>query len=356
MPWNTPTLAEVRRLARDLTVAYLPGADANVPNSVLRVTSDTNAALAHENLLYLDWEALQLMIDTAEAEWLDRWAQIWLGGRKAATYAGGTIIVTGIEGTVVPVATRMQASSGAIYETLEQVTLLSTPATISVRSVTEGAISNLESGSPLALIDAVSGVDGTATVGLLNGGADIEGDELLRARLLERIRKPPMGGADYDYVAWTKEVPGVTRAWAAPLEMGVGTVTVRFMMDDLRADDDTSVDGFPLPEDVAIVASYLDTKRPVAVKDFFVEAPIPQPIDLTISGLTNDTSAVRGAIRQSLLDMLDDRAVPGQKIFRSWVDEAISQAVGEESHELTFTSTNMTSAGHLAVLGTITYA
>lgn len=165
-----------------------------------------------------------------------------------------------------------------------------------------------------------------------------------------------MGGADYDYVAWTKEVPGVTRAWAAPLEMGIGTVTVRFMMDDLRADVDPLIDGFPLTEDVAIVKSYLDSKRPVAIKDFFVEAPIPQAINLTISGLVTDTSAVRGAIRQSLHDMLDDRAIPGQKVFRSWVDEAISQAVGEDSHELTFTTTNMASNGHLAVLGTITYA
>lgn len=356
MPWNTPTLAEVRRLARDLTVAYLPGADANVPNTVLRVTSDTNAALAHENLLYLDWLALQIMIDTAEAEWLDRWAQIWLGGRKAATYASGTVLIPGIEGTVIPVATRMQGPSGAIYETIEEVTLLSTPTTVSIHSVTEGDISNLETGTPLALIDAVSGADGTPTVVLLTGGADVEGTELLRARVLERIRKPPMGGSDYDYVAWAKEVPAVTRAWAAPLEMGIGTVTVRFMMDDLRANDNTSVDGFPLPEDVAIVESYLNSKRPVAVKDFFVEAPIPQPINMTISGLVNDTSAVRSAIRQNLHDMLDERAEPGQKVFRSWVDEAISQAVGEDSHELTFSTTNMASNGHLAVLGTITYA
>jgi uncharacterized phage protein gp47/JayE len=362
MPWNTPTLKEVRSLSRDLTVAYLPGADASVPNNVLRVVSDDNAALAFQTLLYLDWLSLQLLPDTAEAEWLDRHAQIWLGGRKAATYALGTTTLTGIDGTVVPVGTRLQAGNGSLYETVEQVTL-SGPTLVSIHATTEGAATNAETGSPLALVDAVSGLDGTATVVLLNGGADIEADELLRARVLERIRKPPMGGSQSDYEEWAKEVPLVTRAWAAPNEMGIGTVTVRFMADQLRADVDatgnvidTSVDGFPLPEDVIILRAYLDSKRPVAVKDFFVEAPIPQPIDMTISGLVNDTSTVRTAIRRELLNMLDERAAPGQSIYRSWVDEAISVAVGEDHHELTFTTTAMASLGHLAVLGTITYA
>ena len=38
-----------------------------------------------------------------------------------------------------------------------------------------------------------------------------------------------------------------TRAWCRPLEMGIGTVTVRVMFDELRADDD----GFPSYEDLA---------------------------------------------------------------------------------------------------------
>ena len=82
----------------------------------------------------------------------------------------------------------------------------------------------------------------------LDGGTDEETDEELRARVLRRIRQPPMGGDAYDYVAWALAVPGVTRAWCSPLEMGIGTVTVRFMMDDLRADND----GFPIADDIAV--------------------------------------------------------------------------------------------------------
>ena len=40
MPWSTPTLKEVRSLVRDSIHGSLPGSDATVPNSVLRVLSD----------------------------------------------------------------------------------------------------------------------------------------------------------------------------------------------------------------------------------------------------------------------------------------------------------------------------
>ena len=82
----------------------------------------------------------------------------------------------------------------------------------------------------------------------LTGGTDTETDDQLRARILHRIQNPPMGGAQADYVTWALAVPGVTRAWAAP-EQGPGTITVRFLMDDLRADDD----GWPTPADVQAV-------------------------------------------------------------------------------------------------------
>ena len=82
----------------------------------------------------------------------------------------------------------------------------------------------------------------------LDGGVDTENDDDLRARILFRIHQPPMGGDADDYVAWALSVPGVTRAWAAT-EMGIGTVTVRFMMDELRADQD----GFPNGDDIVMV-------------------------------------------------------------------------------------------------------
>src|SRR5262245_8530839 len=113
MPWATPTLRQTRELVRDHIRASLPGADALVPNSVLRVLSDVQGALCHLVLQYIDWLALQLLPDTAETIWLDRHAAIWLTnsdgttGRKRATLAQGTVMVGGtIAWSRVPVATQ----------------------------------------------------------------------------------------------------------------------------------------------------------------------------------------------------------------------------------------------------------
>ena len=46
---------------------------------------------------------------------------------------------------------------------------------------------------------------------------------------------------------------------------------------------------------------------------------------------------------------------PGQTMYRSWVDEAISQALGEISHELVYETQIMPAPGYMPVIGTILY-
>src|SRR5215831_21162230 len=120
MPWSTPTLKDVRSQVRDLIRGQLPGADASVPNSVLRVMSDNQGALCHLTLQYIDWLSLQLLPDTSESEWLDRHGQIWLvnadgsKGRKQATFASGTASFTGVNGTPVPLGLQLTGNAGAV--------------------------------------------------------------------------------------------------------------------------------------------------------------------------------------------------------------------------------------------------
>src|ERR1700754_757893 len=107
MPWATPTLKEVRRLTRDYVTSQL-GASSMIPNSVLRIMSDSMSGLAHLTLLYIDWLSKQLLPDTAETEWLDRHGVIWLTnadgskGRKAASFAQGRVLMTGVAGRIIP--------------------------------------------------------------------------------------------------------------------------------------------------------------------------------------------------------------------------------------------------------------
>ncbi len=355
MPWTTPTLKETRKLTRDFVTVAL-GVKTTIPNSALRVITDVMAAVAHLTMRYIDWLADQLLPDTAETEWLDRHGTIWLKnadgtkGRKAATFSSGSVYLTGNEGVIVPEGTRLVYGQVG-FRTTEEVELGATQTEVAVIATTEGVIGNIDVNETLSVTDTLAGLDTDATCIEITGGTDVETDDDLRNRVLLRIQNPPMGGDSTDYRLWALAVSGVTRAWCYPLEMGIGTVTVRFMCDDLRA----SADGIPNIDDVQAVTDYIDTVRPVAVKDRYIVAPIPYYYDLTISELSKDDSTVRARIETALKKMERERLFPGCTLYRSWVDEAISGAIGEDHHELDFDTLPMPSPGHLPMLGTITY-
>jgi uncharacterized phage protein gp47/JayE len=357
MPWSTPTLRQVRSLVRDNVNAILPGADAAVPNSVLRVVSDVTGATCHLTLQYVDWLALQLLPDTAESIWLDRHANIWLVnddgsiGRKVATLASGIVNMSGNIWAVIPAGTSLNVGS-VYYETTQQVTVTSgsAPVPVPTRAIDPGAAGNLDPGATMG-VNAAVGIDPTATVVTMQGGTDTETDEELRSRVLLRIREPPMGGDATDYVEWALAVPGVTRAWPFPQEMGIGTMTLRFMMDDLRAGNG----GFPLPDDVDAVAAYINKVRPVTVKDMFVVCPIPYPVNARIAYLDADNHAVHDAIVTSLLNQFLVRSKPGQTWYRAWLDEAIMSAPGVNAYDLIASDVAMPSSGYMPVLGDVTY-
>lgn len=362
MPWTTPALRDVRSMVRDAISGRLPGADASVRNSVMRVLSDAMGALCHLCLQYLDWLAKQLLPDTAEGEWLSRHANIWLTnfdgstGRKLATLASGQATFTAI-GASVTITSGTQLSyvgTEVLYATTANIVLASggAPTAGPIQAIDPGMAGNLDAGTVLTLISPVAGVNSDAVVVELDGGADDETDDELRPRLLHRIQQPPMGGAEADYEQWALAVPGVTRAWAAN-DMGMGTATVRFLEDDLRAADD----GWPTTADIARVADYIDKMRPVTVKDCFVVAPIKQFLDVTIQNLVPDTTSIRSEIEASLQSMLMEKASPGQTIYEAWISAAISNAPLVESFDLMMPTSDfvMASAGNMAVLETILY-
>jgi uncharacterized phage protein gp47/JayE len=349
-------------MVRDDVMAALSGA-VMIGNSALRVVADVNAGLAHLVLRYIDWLSRQLLPDSAEKDWLDRHGDIWLVnsdgsvGRKDATFATGIVTMTGTAGLTIASGTQF---AGFGYEATQQIILAAVPTQIAIRALNGGAEGNLSVGDTLDLADSIPGVNGTAIVVFLDGGADAEIDDDLRARVLFRIQEPPMGGDANDYVAWALAVPGVTRAWSS-IEMGIGTVTVRFMMDDLRA----LQNGFPNADDILTVTNYINSVRPVSIKDLFVVAPVPFPIDFRISDLTFDLDSTRAAIEISVVSMLRRWAAPAhningvqqdaQMIFASWVSDAILQASRVESFTLAMVDQVMPYNGSLAVLGTIVY-
>ncbi|MGI3900525.1 MAG: baseplate J/gp47 family protein [Janthinobacterium lividum] len=363
MPWQTPSIATVRQTNADNIAGKL--GVAVIPNGEVRVLADANAANAGLNLEYLDWQAKQLLPDESEKQFLDRWGDIYIvnadrsRGRKLATFAAGTALVTATTICTLPAGAQFQSGT-TLYQTTSQVTLGIGQNVVPLRALDPGAVGNLVAGTALSMIVAVVGVSGSAGISVqsMSGGADDESDDELRVRVLARIRQPPMGGCAYDYVAWALQVAGVTRAWCSPKEMGPGTVTVRVMCDDLRA----SNGGFPLAADLAAVQSYLELVRPVC-GDVFVVAPIPTPVNFAVQNLVGDSIPLRAAIATSVSAMLARKAapasqvngvpVPAVNIPAAWVNDAVYQAVGGVSYDLVMTDAIMPNGGSLAVLGTI---
>lgn len=355
MPWTTPTLKDVRKLTRDYVLSQL-GARAMLPNSVLRIMSDAMSGLASLTLLYLDWLSKQMLPDTAEQEWLDRHGVIWLTnsdgskGRKAATFATGTVLFTGDPGVEIPSGTLVKGAD-VDYQTSTMVEVApGGTVQAEVTAQTSGLAGNVLDGTSMS-IEGLAGVTTAIADGDITGGIDTESDDELRERVLFRIQNPPMGGSQADYVAWATAVPGVTRAWAN-VEMGVGTMTVRFLMDDLRAEED----GWPLPEDVIDVTEYLDSKRPVTVKELYVVEPIKQLFDVVIADLHPNTDQVKGEIEAQLKDMLFRKAAPGQTIYAVWISHAIMNAPSIIDFRLVSpTDVIMSSVGNMGVLDSVTY-
>lgn len=349
MSFIRPTLAElVDRAAADIE-ADLPGTDARLRRSNLNVLARMHAGAMHSLYGYLQWLAEQLMVDTAETVFLDRYAGIWGVLRVPASFAQGPVALTGTTGATVPTGTTFQRSDGAVFVVTADATLVAGAAEVPVVALVAGVVGNAAAGTQMALAQPVPGVQRAAVVGAggLTQGADRETDDGLRVRVLARIQQPPMGGAAADYVAWALQVPGVTRAWVYALEGGVGTVVVRFVRDN-----DSSF--IPDTAEVAAVQAYVDERRPVTAQ-VTVMAPVAAPLNMTVA-LTPNTLAVRTAVTAELTDLLRREARPGGTILLSKLREAISVASGESNHVLSVPSADVThTAGQMPVLGTLTW-
>ena len=329
MPWNRPSLTKLHeRVARDFSAHLLDGGTL-LQQSVLGALAKVWAGSCHTMHAFFAWAFPQMHPDTAEGEFLQRWAAIWGVKAKDAAHASGPVPLRGLSGTLVPAGTLLlHPPTGQQYALLEDVLLTDGTGAGTVRAVEPGGAGCLVPGSALQLVSPLAGVHSQVVLGGegIAGGADAETDDSLRTRLLSVLREPPHGGNAADYVQWALEVPGVTRAWCHPHVFGLGSVGVTILADD-------APDG-PLPdaELVARVQTHLDATRPVAA---FVSVFAPEVLPVTVRlRVTPDTALVREAVLRELRDLWRREAGDGATVYRSHISEAVSMAEGEADHTL----------------------
>jgi len=346
--FNRPALSDIVARTRGDLLTRL-SQDELLRRSDAEVLGRVLAGASHEIHGYLDWIARQVIYDTADDEILIRWASIWGITQKPAVAATGDALVTGTTGTLIPVDTLLKRADGIEFIVTADTTLGASATAVPVEAVDAGAAGNTLASTQITFLSPISGVQSVAAVdsaGLTNG-SDIESIASLRARLIARIQEPPQGGSQSDYVNWALAVPGVTRAWVYPLEMGGGTVTVRFVRDN-----DASI--IPDAAEVQAVKDYIDARRPVTA-DLYVVEPTPVTLNFSIH-LTPNSAAVKAAVEAELRDLLLREAAPGVTLLISHIREAVSTAAGETDNVVVSpTADQVYTTGQMPVFGSIAW-
>lgn len=334
MAWQIPTLEDISQRTRTAFTTYLPATNFNVWPSAAGVSAKVIAARVWELFHRQDWIAQQAYPLTATGEYLERHAASYGIARNVAVQSTGMIqLIGGTHTTEIPAGTQFQDAAGLIYETTEVAYIASDgSATIPVQADTSGPDRNQSGGTELAMLAVIAGAPASGTISPdgIYGGAEIESDDGLRARLLQRLRFPPNAGSKTDYERWAGEVPGVTRVWIEGNAFGPGTVAVYFTMDD------TYADGIPTAADVADVQTHIDSVKPITA-NVTVVAPIREPLAIEIHGLSPFTTEVLANVNAELEAVIRakaDLSTPlTTRYFRaSWVWQAVSNATGERYH------------------------
>jgi uncharacterized phage protein gp47/JayE len=351
MPFTRPTIAQLIERARADIGTRLAGADARLRNSVEDVLARVSSGGTHGLHGHLVWLSRQIMPDTAEDEFMRRWADIYGITPTAAVKSTGSLTITGTNTTVCPAGTEWQDNNGELYDQDANVTIAGGSATAALTARDGGSDGNQSVGALLSLVTPIAGIDSVGTVSGtgLTGGTAAESDESLLNELLVRLQTPPKGGGPGDYVAWALEVSGVTRAWQYPLRDGGGTVAIYFVMDDKVG---TII---PSAGEVATVQTYIDTKAPVTAKAT-VYAPTSVALDITCS-LNPNTATVQAACEAEIAAYLLREAEPGVTLLLSQINEALSIAPGEIDHVLSIPAANVThTAGQIPIPGVYTWS
>jgi uncharacterized phage protein gp47/JayE len=347
MPAARPTLEQlITRVQGDITSRN--EGRPFLKRAAERIFGYVVAGVAHSLWGYLEWTGKQLFPTEAELEGLLRWGTAREVPYKLGVAAsGGAIELTGKAGTVVDAGTLFRAPNDALVQTRAAVTLGAGPTEVEVLAQLPGVDGNLALGTELSIVTSIKNLDDVAVLTTaLSGGSTREDVELYRGRIMDDLRSPRRNGAPGDYRQWALEREGVTRAWEQPHRMGVGTVSVAFVLDGR----DNII---PTPSDVADMQAYLDSKKPVDMRAVYVIAPVPKPVDITVS-LSPATLEVDAAVREELASLFTNEAELEEPIALSVVDETISGAPGESSHNILAVSSLMPGPWEILTLGTIT--
>ena len=368
--YTTPSLSALITRIEDDFETRLPGEGSKIKRTFLYVTARVLAGVSYGIYGYAKWLSRQLIYDTIDdLETMQKVAAQWGLEYSAGVRATGTFQFYGTNGTVIPSGTLVARVNGLEYATTAAGTIAGGNADIAVQASAIGTAYNMtDFAETMELVNPITSINSTVMVtpgtGVATGGKDAETLEALKARVLDRIRNQPQGGAEADYKQWAQGTTGTTaavdRVWVtSPTE---GEVSVKFTLTG------TGAAIFPGAADIALVAAAIENddadgyaqNRPITA-DVTVSAPTPEAVNFTIA-LNPNNSTTQDNVTRELEAMFKREAAPGVTIKNSEILSAIAAAADVNHWTLDAvhggagsSDIAVTSAAHLAYLGTVTY-
>ncbi len=252
----------------------------------------------------LDLNAFAL---TAVGEYLDRKVAEQGTTRKSATYATGTVRISGDVGATIQKGSKVAADE--VMFAIDKTAVIPNNGYIDLPAtcVTAGTVGNVDVGDISYFPVTLPKLTEVTNIIAFTGGYDEETDSELLERYLEKVSRPNVSGNKYHYIEWAKEVSGVGDASVIPLWNGPGTVKV-VIVNSLNQPADEAL--------ITAVAEHIEELRPIGAEVTVVSAN-----ELLITVSVNISNAVTDEMKESIT-MAITKYLSGEALTKGYVSYA----------------------------------
>lgn len=320
MAVNIPTLSELYQAVK---TDYEVELDINIPivgKSVIRAIAAVRAAQLKVVYLFIAKVQKNIFVDTADSEalggTLERFGRVKLGRNPLpSTAAEYECDINGTVSATIPAQTTFKSDDTSlnpgqlfILDSAETIPGSGT-ATITLRSLAVGTDNKLNISDTLTSTAPILNVDDQCAVSAeTQTPTDGETLEQYRQNTIEAFRIEAQGGAVGDYRIWAADASGVRKVY--PYAKGATNNTIEVFVE---ASGSNPVPTSSILNDVEDVLELdPDTtkpinergRRPLGVLSIDVTAITEIDVDITVTGLFDNTTAIQNTIETALEDYL----------------------------------------------------
>ena len=309
------------------------------------------AAQVYALYVQADWVTRQAFPQTAEGEYLDYHAQLRSLERKPALPAQGTVRFTAGEAAQsdrsIPQGTVCMTAGLVRFATTQAAVLPAGELTVDVpvQALEPGTAGNVSAQTVVSMAVAPMGIASCTNPQAFAGGADGEGDEELRARILDTFRRLPNGANAAFYEQGALSFDQVAAAAVIPKPRGLGSVDVIV----------STLAGTPGEELLEQLQDYFEQRREIAV-DVQVKAPTPVTVNVAVQVKAKggwDKTQVLDQVEETLESWFDGKLL-GQDVLLARLGSLIYGCDGVENYAVSAPAADLAvDADQLPVLGTL---